>query len=401
MGFIIAVLVVFIIARERYYRQKLWLHETFVEQMPFDSIMFDNKGRYRIISSGAIKDPKVRRWLVGKTDIDYWTYRRKDPEPGKKRLEMIKKAVETKETQSIEEDLLDREGNERVHLRMVRPIFDSKGKHLATLGFSYELTAIKQKERELNEINKVLKRSNEDLDNFAHVASHDLRTPLRSITSFLQLFVRKNQARFDDTDREYVKFISHGAKQMDSLIQSLLGYATIDRHKVLPKTVHLNKTLDSVQLGMASLINDRHVYIEVSPLPTLVVHDFLMIQLFQNLIGNGIKYNKNVSPRIEVFVVNNNESTITYAVRDNGIGISEQYKDTVFKIFQRLHRIEEYEGSGIGLAACKRIVDLYGGKIWFESSEKGTTFFLTLPACPVVEKTENILRGRPVTKVVA
>ncbi len=387
---IIAGLLIFIFSRERYYTRKLWFHETLVEEMPFDSIMLDTEGRYQIISSGSIKDPKKRKWMIGKTDMDYWVYQRKDPEPGKKRLEMFKKAVEKRETQSIEETMLDKEGQERVHLRMVKPIFDkTTGKHLASMGFSYELTAIKQKERELDTLNKELQRSNEDLDNFAHVASHDLRTPLRSITSFLQLFVRKNQARFDDTDREYVQFIANASKQMDNLIKSLLSYSSIDRQKVIPKPINLNRTLNSVQLSLGSVIQERCATIEVSPLPTILVQDFLMLQLFQNLIGNALKYNKSDHPTVEVFVVEDKENAYTFAVRDNGIGIPAQYKETVFKIFHRLHRAEEYEGTGIGLAACKRIVDLCDGKIWFESSDSGTTFYFTLPACVVVEKPEK------------
>ena len=149
MGFIIAILLIFIAFRERYYTPKLWFHETLIQEMPFDSIMMDNKWRFRIISGGAIKDPIKRRWLIGKTDMDYWIHHRKDPAPGKKRLEMFYRALEKRCVQFIEETMLDKEGQEKVHLRMVKPIFDRKGKHVASIGFSYELTAIKQKEREL------------------------------------------------------------------------------------------------------------------------------------------------------------------------------------------------------------------------------------------------------------
>jgi light-regulated signal transduction histidine kinase (bacteriophytochrome) len=123
----------------------------------------------------------------------------------------------------------------------------------------------------------------------------------------------------------------------------------------------------------------------VANLPTIVVQDFLMLQLFQNLIANGIKYNKSAIPTINIFTIEE-KNALTYVVRDNGIGISAQYKETVFKIFHRLHSNEEYEGTGIGLAACKRIIELFDGRIWFESDGKGTCFYFTLPNCPVVEK---------------
>ncbi len=387
MGFIIALLLIFIAFRERYYTQKLWFHETLIQEMPFDSIMMDNKWRFRIISAGAIKDPVKRRWLIGKTDMDYWVHHRKDPAPGKKRLEMFYRALEKRSLQSIEETILDKEGQKHIHSRMVKPIFDRKGKHVASIGFSYELTTIKQKERELAALNQELARSNEDLDNFAHVASHDLRTPLRSINSFLQLYVRKNRTQFDDTDKEYIKFISDSARQMDNLINSLLSYSSIDRQTIESKQINLNKTLDSVKLNLSSTINEQQAEIVISPLPTIIVQDFLMIQLFQNLIGNGIKYNKSKTPKVEVFTIEKN-GLFTFAIRDNGIGIPPQYKETVFKIFHRLHGNTEYEGTGIGLAACKRIIELCEGKIWFESSNMGTTFYFTLPNCAVVEKPE-------------
>jgi signal transduction histidine kinase len=390
IAFIIAGLLLFIYFREKYHKRKLWFYETLLQETPFDVMMMDNQWRYRILSPGAIKDPAKRRWLIGKTDMDYWTHHRNDPEPGKKRLAVLKKAVENRQIESIEETMRDREGQERVHLRMIKPIFDAMGKHQGTIGFSYELTAIKQKERELAALNAVLARSNEDLDNFAHVASHDLRTPLRNINSFLQLFIRKNRDHFDDTDKEYIQFISNGAKHMDALIQSLLSYAGIDRQKIEPKSVNLNKILNSVQSSLSSLVQERSAIIDIAPMPTIIGQDFLMIQLFQNLINNGIKYNKSKIPTVDVSVSEQN-GVLTFAVSDNGIGISPQFKETVFKIFHRLHGTEEYEGTGIGLAACKRIVEIHGGKIWFESDPTGTIFYFTLPNCSVVENPKMVV----------
>jgi signal transduction histidine kinase len=385
MAFIIVFLLLFIVFRERYYMQKLWFHETLVQETPFDSIMMDEKWRYRIISSGAIKDPVKRRWLIGKTDMDYWVHHRQNREQGKKRMAIFQRALDSRKEESIEETLLDRNGQERTHLRMIKPIFDKKGKHQAFIGFSYELTGIKQKEHELAALNKELARSNEDLDNFAHVASHDLRTPLRSINSFLQLYVRKNRVHFDDTDKEYIQFISNSARQMDNLINSLLAYSGIDRQKFAPKPVNLNKILDSISMNLSSLSRERQAEIIVSSLPTILVQDFLMVQLFQNLVGNSVKYNRQPAPTVEVFAIEN-DGLFTFAVRDNGIGIPEQYKETVFKIFHRLHGNGEFEGSGIGLAACRRITDLCNGEIWFESDDNGTTFYFTLPKCTVIEK---------------
>jgi signal transduction histidine kinase len=399
LGFVVVALLVFIIGRERHFAKKLWYHETLVNEIPFDSIMMDEYWRFRLISGSAVKDPVMRKWLIGKTEEDYWVHKRKDPEPAKKRLELFQRALERRSFESLEETMIDKNGQERVYLRMVKPIFDDKGKHKASVGFTYELTAIKQKERELEAVNSELKRSNEDLDNFAHVASHDLKTPLRSIASFIQLYQRKNQARFDETDKEYIKFISNSARQMDGLINSLLTYSSINSKKDEPSPTNLNKVLNTVSFNLSSLIRERQAEMRISELPSILSHDFLMVQLFQNLIGNGIKYNRSENPKIEVFMAQK-EDNLTYAVKDNGIGISPQYKETVFKIFHRLHGVSEFEGSGIGLAACKRIIEFYGGKIWFESDENGSIFYFTLPDCPIIVKQETTDIRTPTEKTI-
>jgi signal transduction histidine kinase len=390
-GFVILALLIFIFCREIYFRKKLWYHETFVNELPFDSIMMDEKWRFRIISGSAVKDPVKRRWMIGKTEMDYWVKQRKDLEIGKKRLAMFEKALNERQLVSLEETMTDKNGEERVYLRMIKPVFNTKnGHHIGLVGFTYELTAIKQKERELEELNKELLRSNEDLNNFAHVASHDLKTPLRSIVSFIQLYERKNRSRFDDTDKEYIKFISNSATQMNSLINSLLSYSSIQAQKEDAKPVNLDKILDSVQSNFRSIIIERQVDLKISPMPTIMAHDFLMLQLFQNLIGNGIKYNKSASPTIETFILED-KNGITFCVRDNGIGIPAEYQERVFKVFQRLHGVGNFEGTGIGLAACKRIIELYEGKIWFESTVGvGTTFYFKLPTCTVIEQAHTV-----------
>ena len=385
---LIIVLIAFV-WREKYHAQKNWYYKALVNEIPFDSVLLDNKWRFRIISRNAVKDPKRRQWMIGKTEMDYWVYQRSDPEKGQLRKEMFLKALENRKTESIEERLIDKDGNERIFLRLFTPLFNTKGKHLGSVGFSYELTEIKQKEHELELLNIEMKRSNEDLDSFAHVASHDLKTPLRTIISFLQLYQRKNHTKFDDTDKEYLDFVANGAQQMNKLINSLLDYSRIGKQKVGVQIVNLDRIMESIKLNLACLTKDSNVQITWDSLPNIIAHDFLMIQLFQNIIGNGIKYNKSDMPAVDVFTkwVDNE---LVYAVRDNGIGIPTEYKDTVFKVFQRLHKSNEYEGSGIGLAACRRIVELYGGKIWFESEcGKGTIFYFTLP-CEMVKENDYV-----------
>jgi signal transduction histidine kinase len=388
MTFVLAILftiILLFIWRERYVSKKLGYYETLVNEIPFDSVLTDSQWRIQVISNNAVKNAERRRWMIGKTEMDYWVQKRNDPEQGKKRMELFLRALENKCLESVEETIKDRNGQERIYLRMAKPVFCKNGKHTSTVGFAYDLTAIKQKEQELAALNLELKRSNEDLDNFAHVASHDLRTPLRSITSFAQLFERKNRTCFDQTDLEYIRFISNSARQMDGLINSLLSYSSIDRQKEGPKNLEMDRILSIVKLNLSSLMNEKKAELYIAPLPRIVAHDFLMIQLFQNLIGNGFKYNKSDTPSVKVFCFEK-DNQYTYAVQDNGIGIPPQYNETVFKIFHRLHGVEQFEGSGIGLAACKRIVEFYGGSIWFDSGESGTVFYISLPKCTVVEK---------------
>ena len=386
---VIIVLLIVLLWREKYHAKQVWYYKALINEIPFDSVLLDNKWRFRIISRNAVSDSKRRKWMIGKTEMDYWVYQKSDPEKGQLRKEMFYKALKSRKTESIEERIVDKDGNEKVFLRLFTPLFNRKGKHLGAVGFSYELTQIKQKEHELELLNNELKRSNEDLDSFAHVASHDLKTPLRTIISFLQLFERKNYKKLDNTDREYLDFVANGAKQMNRLINSLLDYSGIGKQKEGVQVVNLNRILESVKLNLACLGKDCHLQIKWDAMPSIIAHDFLMLQLFQNLIGNGIKYNKNNTPTVEIFTKWVNDEMV-YAVRDNGIGISKEYQETVFKVFQRLHKSNEYEGSGIGLAACRRIVKLYGGKIWFESEVgKGTTFYFTLP-CEMVKENNSV-----------
>lgn len=232
----------------------------------------------------------------------------------------------------------------------------------------------REKEREIK-----LRKSNKELTEFAHIVSHDLKAPLRNITAFIQLMLRRSVSKFDTTDKEYMDYIVNSAKQGTQLVEDLLNYSKLDKNIGDPLLIDINEIVSNIIINNSNVLKDRKAEIFSNTLPTIHAHKSLVTLLWQNVILNGLKYNTSKTPMIELGSFTKDQN-IVFWVRDNGIGIPPQYQDEVFRMFSRLHTSDKYEGTGIGLAFCKRIVDFYEGKIWFESIEgEGTTFFFTLP----------------------
>jgi signal transduction histidine kinase len=234
----------------------------------------------------------------------------------------------------------------------------------------------------------LLEKSNKELTDFAHIASHDLKAPIRGIISFTQLFERRNKAKFDDVDREYFDFIKNNARHSAQLIESILNYSKIDKNLGEPTLVDLNNAVFLVEINQKSLMQERNAEVICEILPIIKAHTPLIVQLLQNLIGNGIKYNKSEKPQVHIGSKTNADNETVFYIQDNGIGIAPQNHEKVFGMFSRLHAQSEYEGTGIGLAFCQRIVETYGGVIYVESEiGQGTTVYFTLPkaAVPTLE----------------
>lgn len=238
---------------------------------------------------------------------------------------------------------------------------------------------ISKRELELNNIIEDLKRSNEDLQQFAYVASHDLQEPLRAIISFSQLLEEKYYNKLDANGKEFISFITEGAKNMNILIKDLLAYSRITTHAQAPRLHNLEDILKDALYNLQEAIKESDAEITYDEMPTLKVDRTQFLQLFQNFISNAIKFRRNIPPKIHIGVREGNVAWL-FSIKDNGIGIESKYFDRLYNIFYRLHTKEEYPGTGIGLPICKKIIQRYGGKIWVESEVgKGTTFYFTIP----------------------
>ena len=227
---------------------------------------------------------------------------------------------------------------------------------------------------------QALARSNKELQQFAYVASHDLREPLRKVRSYTELLQRRYQGQIDEKADKYIGYIVGGATRMQTLITDLLSYSQVGKEEALSLTsLDLNETLSQTLVDMERTIQESQAAIAHDPLPTIVADPSQMAQLFQNLLSNALKFRGEGPPRVHITAEPKNDRWL-FAFRDNGIGIEPQYAERVFVIFQRLHTREEYPGTGIGLAICKKIVENHNGRIWLESElGQGSTFYFTLP----------------------
>lgn len=224
-----------------------------------------------------------------------------------------------------------------------------------------------------------LARSNRDLEQFAYVASHDLQEPLRMVAAYTQLLAERYQGKLDANADKYIHYAVDGALRMQTLVQDLLAFSRVGRNGRIPVPVDMNGVVQLVLSNLRTVIRETNAQVDLRQLPEVVVDATQMVQLFQNLIGNALKFRGCGAPRISI-TAERNEGEWTLAVTDNGIGIAPEHAETVFVIFKRLHTQAEYPGSGIGLAICKKIVEQHGGRIWVESQPgQGSAFKFTLP----------------------
>jgi light-regulated signal transduction histidine kinase (bacteriophytochrome) len=238
-------------------------------------------------------------------------------------------------------------------------------------------------ERKLQEISLKkqveLETKNKELEQFAYVASHDLQEPLRTVSNYMQIFEEDYLDKLDDDARKYIRSVNNATKRMSALVKALLDFSRLGNDRKLTN-VDCNELVNNVISDLQTMIKNSNAVIGVAKMPRLNLYEIEIRQLFQNLISNAIKFQKkNERPEVQISATMTDEKW-QFSVRDNGIGIAPVHFQRIFDIFQRLHTVDEYAGNGIGLANCKKIVELHQGEIWVESIlGKGAAFIFTIP----------------------
>ena len=360
----------------------------------FPSIIFvkDIEGRFLTINNKLEELLGVtNEELMGKTDYDIICkeladfYRANDQKVLEER-----KAIHFEE----EADLID---GHHFFIANKFPIYDSDGKPYGVGSISTDITErklleeklkaahdnleqkVKERTEALLKSNNELRRSNEELERFAYVSSHDLQEPLRMVTLYSQLLERRYKNSLDDDADDFIEYIVENAKRMKQLIDDLLDYSRVSSHAKEFENVNLEKVLDTVFKDLSISIIENNVKMNYETLPTVLADQNQMIQVFQNLITNAIKFRGDKSPEINISAHKDQDEWIL-SVSDNGIGIKSEHQKQIFVVFKRLHTKEEYPGSGIGLSITQKIIKQHGGQIWVESEPgKGSTFCFTIP----------------------
>ena len=283
------------------------------------------------------------------------------------------------EVRNLEYTLVHKQGR-RIHVLLnASSRFDDRGNLISTRGSVLDITYRKDAEQQLRHTVEELQRSNAELQRFAYIASHDLQEPLRTITSYVQLLRNRYQGQLDSDADDFINFVVDGSKTMRNLIEDLLTYSRLWQPGRRPMKVDCNRIVEMVKHNLASSIDESGAEISCGPMPEVMSDESRLVQVFQNLVSNAIKFRSDKPPRIHI-AAQRLEQAWKFSVKDNGLGINPAYAERIFEAFQRLHSRSKYAGTGIGLAVCRKIVEEYGGRIGVESEPgKGATFYFTLP----------------------
>jgi PAS domain S-box-containing protein len=267
-----------------------------------------------------------------------------------------------------------------------------RGRDGTVLGYSKILSDETTNKR----VQDALTESNMALEQFAYVASHDLQEPLRTVAAYAELLTRRYKERLDGEAEEFLSRIVNGAKRMSALVQDLLAYARVTTEVDRPSSYALDQDLETALTQLQQRVEESHAVVTHDPLPEVQVDQGQMVRLFQNLVGNALKYRKADVPPVIHVSAKQQRAEWVITVEDNGIGFDPKYARAIFSPFKRLHSQQEYEGTGVGLAICRRIVEGHGGRIWAESEPgHGTKFRFSLPLAGKAppEHTEPVIAG--------
>ncbi len=273
----------------------------------------------------------------------------------------------------------DHEGNKFFVEVSAYPIFDEKGEIIQFVNLSKDITERKRAEEKLKQTAEELARSNKDLEQFAYIISHDLQEPLHVVRGYVQLLARRYKGKLDSNASDFIARAVDGVKTMQTLINDLLTYSRVGAYGKTFKPTDCKAVFDRALRNLQAAIEESGAVVTHDPLPSLMADASQLLQLFQNLISNAIKFRGEEQPHVHISAKQYQNEWV-FSVRDNGIGIDPKHSERIFMIFERLPNRGEYPGTGIGLAICKKIVERHGGRIWVDSEQgKGSTFYFTIP----------------------
>lgn len=358
-------------------RKERDLLQALIETIP-DTVYFkDTESRFTRINPAqarllGVEDPAE---AIGKTDFDFFR-----PEEAREMHADEQKLLKTREPIiSKMEEVRNPDGSTLWLTATKVPLFDHENRVTGLMGISRNVTEIKHTEEKLAQAAEALAQSNKELLQFAYVASHDLQEPLRTVASYVQLLQKRYENRLDEDADTFIRYAVDGVSRMQRLIRDLLLYSRVDTRGKPFEETRLNEVLDVVRMNMKFTIEDHGARIQSDELPVVCADEGQLVQLFQNLISNAIKFRGEKKPVIRIRS-RRCDTHWRISVKDNGIGIPPDQLENIFMIFKRLHPQDKYDGTGIGLAVCKKIVERHGGAIQVESAlAKGSTFTFTIP----------------------
>jgi PAS domain S-box-containing protein len=306
------------------------------------------------------------------------------PDDREKQRMIMETAIATGTEYNCTYRIIDKSGSLRYLYSRGRQIYNDAGEAVYLKGTTQDVTdlrkheeALEKSNQKLQMANRELERSNRELEQFAYVASHDLQEPLRTISSYLQLLEMKYKSQLDSQAHEFIDYAIDGSRRMRDLIKDLLDLSRLNMSAEV-EVLNVQSVVDLVLDSLKESVRESNATITVGDMPLIVASRLQMMQLFNNLISNSLKFRRADSLTVRIGAEDKG-SHWQFSVSDNGIGIDKAYAEKIFVVFQRLHTREKYPGTGIGLAICKKIAELHGGSIWFESEPgKGTTFYFTI-----------------------
>ncbi len=289
-------------------------------------------------------------------------------------------------------EIIRGDGSRRYAEASAAPIREPNGEIVGFRGIIRDVTDRRQAETKLEQRSRELARSNEELRQFTSIASHDLQEPLRMVAGYTHLLARRYEGQLDEEADQFIRYAVDGVQRMQRLIRDLLSYSRVQTHGREPETVDAGEPLAWALSNLETAISEARGEVTRDPMPIVRADPTQLGQLFQNLLANAVKFRGGRPLRVHVGAERRPREWV-FSVRDNGIGIDLQYQGRIFEIFQRIHPGDELDGTGIGLAICKQIVDRHGGRLWVESVQgSGATFYFTLPL-PFEDRTGSPLEG--------